>query len=74
MLPKSDTLDTISGAFAIGMIPTGHLDPYGLRRSAIGILSICEKFSFRIDYRELVEFSLSLFEEKIKFNKREVAA
>ena len=69
----ADKLDTISGAFAIGMIPTGNLDPYGLRRSAIGILSICEKFSFRIDYRELVEFSLSLFEEKIKFNKREVA-
>lgn len=68
----ADKLDTICGAFAAGMIPTGNLDPYGLRRSAIGILSIIENLSFRIDFRELIEFSLSAFEEKVKFHKTEV--
>ena len=65
----ADKMDTIAGAFAAGMIPTGSLDPYGLRRGAIGILSIIENAGLRLDIRALTEEALSGLEDKIKFNK-----
>lgn len=34
----ADKLDTIAGMFAIGEIPTGSADPFGLRRQANGII------------------------------------
>ncbi len=40
VLSAADKLDTICGIFAIGMAPTGSADPYALRRSALGVLSI----------------------------------
>lgn len=36
----ADRLDTLVGCFATGQTPTGSADPYGLRRAAIGVLSI----------------------------------
>lgn len=36
----ADKLDGLVGIFAAGEIPTGDKDPYGLRRSALGILRI----------------------------------
>jgi glycyl-tRNA synthetase beta chain len=34
----ADRLDTLVGCFAIGLVPTGAADPYGLRRATLGIL------------------------------------
>lgn len=67
----ADKADTIAGAFAAGMIPTGNLDPYGLRRGAIGILSIIEDAGMRLDLRELTEAALAGLEDKIKFDRAE---
>ncbi len=39
-LAIADRLDTIVGCFAIDQEPTGSADPLGLRRAAIGVLSI----------------------------------
>ncbi|MDP4096975.1 glycine--tRNA ligase subunit beta [Paenibacillus sp. P96] len=36
----ADKLDTITGCFSIGIIPTGSQDPYALRRQAAGIVQI----------------------------------
>jgi len=36
----ADKLDTIAGFFMQNMKPTGSKDPYGLRRAALGILSL----------------------------------
>ncbi|HRA66394.1 MAG TPA: glycine--tRNA ligase subunit beta, partial [Caldilinea sp.] len=35
----ADKLDALSGLFAVKAIPTGSADPFGLRRSALGILN-----------------------------------
>ncbi len=35
-----DRADTLAGAFAAGLAPTGSQDPYGLRRAAQGIVEI----------------------------------
>ncbi|MBD2844441.1 glycine--tRNA ligase subunit beta [Paenibacillus sp. IB182496] len=47
----ADKLDTIAGCFAIGIVPTGSQDPYGLRRQAAGIVQtiITHGFAFRLD-------------------------
>lgn len=34
----ADRLDTLSGIFGIGQIPTGSKDPFALRRASIGVL------------------------------------
>lgn len=36
----ADRLDTLTGIFGIGQLPTGSKDPFTLRRSAIGILRL----------------------------------
>ena len=49
LLPKSiegvcvgiaDRIDSITGCFAAGLIPSGSEDPYGLRRQSVAILSM----------------------------------
>jgi glycyl-tRNA synthetase beta subunit len=32
--------DTLAGLFLIGLVPTGSKDPYGLRRAALGVVSV----------------------------------
>jgi glycyl-tRNA synthetase len=34
----ADRLDSLAGLFAVGLAPTGSTDPYGLRRSALGLV------------------------------------
>jgi glycyl-tRNA synthetase beta chain len=36
----ADKLDSITGAFALGLEPSGSQDPYALRRQAIGVLRL----------------------------------
>ena len=40
LLGLADKLDTVSACFAIGLVPTGSADPYGLRREGMGIVRI----------------------------------
>ncbi|MDA8100825.1 MAG: glycine--tRNA ligase subunit beta [Nitrospiraceae bacterium] len=49
VLPKSpegmavgiaDRIDTITGCFSVGLVPSGSEDPYGLRRQSIAILTM----------------------------------
>lgn len=68
----ADKIDTITGVFAAGMKPTGNLDPYGLRRSAIGLLSIIEDAGYRIELTKLIEISLNKLSSRLSFNKEEV--
>lgn len=37
-LSLADKLDSLAGLFAVGAIPTGSADPYGLRRAALGVV------------------------------------
>ncbi|MCC6457866.1 MAG: glycine--tRNA ligase subunit beta [Caldilineaceae bacterium] len=37
-LSLADKLDSLVGLFAVGAIPTGSADPFGLRRAALGIV------------------------------------
>ncbi|SEA96771.1 glycyl-tRNA synthetase beta chain [Thalassobacillus cyri] len=57
----ADKLDTIVGCFSIGIIPSGSQDPYGLRRSAIGILQMLDKQAWNIRLETLVNTALSMY-------------
>lgn len=40
LVSLADKIDTVTGCFGIGLVPTGSQDPYALRRQALGVLRI----------------------------------
>ena len=60
-LAIAERLDTLSGIFAIGQTPTGDKDPFGLRRSALGILRILIEQHLDLDLRVLIDTSAQQF-------------
>jgi glycyl-tRNA synthetase beta chain len=58
----ADKLDTTVGIFAIGQGPTGSADPYALRRSAIGILTMIIDGGVRLQLDEAISSALAGFE------------
>ncbi len=61
----ADKIDTICGCFGVGLIPTGSADPYALRRSAIGVLTIILDRGYEISIPDLVGQSLGLLGAKL---------
>lgn len=53
-LALTDKIDTLTGFFAIGEIPTGSKDPYALRRAALGVIRLIRENASRQDsFKEL---------------------
>ena len=61
----ADRLDTLSGCFGIGQIPTGTADPFGLRRISLAIIHIVEHFGWTLSLADVVHKSLSLYGDKV---------
>ncbi|MBF6058319.1 glycine--tRNA ligase subunit beta [Thiomicrorhabdus heinhorstiae] len=57
-LAIADKLDTITGIYGIGQVPTGDKDPFALRRAALGMLRIMIEKSLDLDLVELIEAGL----------------
>jgi glycyl-tRNA synthetase beta chain len=53
----ADKLDTLAGIWGIGLVPTGDKDPYGLRRTALGVLRILAEHALPLDCVELLELA-----------------
>ncbi len=60
ILSLADRFDSLCGLFRAGLIPTGSKDPYGLRRAALGIVSITIARNWRTDWRPIVRKAMSL--------------
>jgi glycyl-tRNA synthetase beta chain len=65
-LPKSrtgmavalaDRIDSLVGCFSVGAIPTGSVDPYGLRRAAHGIIRIMMEKEIDLLLDEVIDHS-----------------
>ena len=56
----ADKLDTITGIFGIGQIPTGDKDPFALRRAALGLVRIMIEKQLDLDLYQLIQSSLEL--------------
>ncbi len=71
VLAICDKVDNIVGAFSVNELPTGSRDPYGLRRAAVGIAAIAEKFSFDFDLAPLLTAGHTLYiEQKADVDRR----
>ena len=55
ILSVSDKSDDLLSFFSVGEIPKGGSDPYGLRRSAFGLIRILEDRAWDIDLRDLAK-------------------
>ena len=59
-----DKLDSLVGFFLINEKPTSSKDPFALRRSAISLLRIIIENNLTIKLRELISYSIKLFDEQ----------
>jgi glycyl-tRNA synthetase beta chain len=55
ILAVADKLDSLAGIFSIGKKPSGNRDPFGLRRSALGIVRVLIECDLDIDLKALIE-------------------
>ena len=58
----ADRLDTLVGCFAIGEKPTGNKDAFGLRRQAIGLISIIKGLKISFSLEEMATAALKGYE------------
>ena len=74
VVAAADKLDTICGLFVVGQGPTGSSDPFGLRRSAIGILAMLED-GLAISLGNAIDVALDSYErDGIAFDRAAVRA
>ncbi len=64
LLSLADKADTLAGCFGLGMIPTGAVDPYALRRCALGIARIVLEHKLDLDLRGLFRKARELYGER----------
>ena len=72
VLALADKIETMAGAFAVGLIPSGNEDPYALRRAAIGIISIVEDTGWRLDIKDLFKRALVEVIDKALYPQEEI--
>lgn len=63
-----DKIDTIAGCFSVGLMPTGSQDPYGLRRSSLGIISIILKNKIDISITDIITKSFETYSGKLNID------
>jgi len=63
-LAIADKLDTITGIFAIDQKPTGTRDPFGIRRSALGVVRIIIEKRLELDLLALIRRAAGLLAER----------
>jgi glycyl-tRNA synthetase beta chain len=61
----ADKLETLTGLFGIGQVPTGDKDPFALRRHALGVLRILIEQALPIDLPQLLKFAAETFGARI---------
>lgn len=69
----ADKLETLSGMFGIGQMPTGEKDPFALRRHALGVLRMIIENNLALDLQELIAIAFEI-ETKVAGVKDESAA
>ena len=66
ILSLADRLDSLAGLFRLGLTPTGSKDPYGLRRAALGVVSIAIARNWRTDWSPVVRQAYALYPAELK--------
>ena len=55
LLALADKLDSLVGLVAVGLAPKSTSDPFGLRRSALGVIRILVEADIDVDLRSLIK-------------------
>jgi len=66
VLALAERIDTLVGIFAIGQLPSGSKDPYGLRRAALGVLRILIEKKLDLNLPKVLDYSASLYADKVE--------
>ena len=69
----ADKVDTITGDFCVGFIPSGSQDPYGLRRQAQGVTRIILHKRFTLPLDILIDEALGLLKKSAHFSRKRLA-
>lgn len=67
----ADKIDTITGCFSIGIIPTGSQDPYALRRQAQGIVQMMLEHQLPVSLSDIFGIALSVHEDMRELKRSE---
>ncbi|MEA3485725.1 MAG: glycine--tRNA ligase subunit beta, partial [Candidatus Aerophobetes bacterium] len=70
ILALTDKIDTLTGSFWAGFIPSGSEDPWGLRREAQGIVEIILDREWKIPLTYLIKEGLKLYGKKEEKEKK----
>lgn len=65
ILALADRIDSLSGCFGIGLVPTGTADPFALRRITLAILHIVEDKGYQLSLKEIISKALALYGNKV---------
>jgi glycyl-tRNA synthetase beta chain len=57
----ADKLETLTGLFGIGQVPTGDKDPFALRRHALGVIRVLVELKLQVTLPELVTTAFAAF-------------
>jgi glycyl-tRNA synthetase beta chain len=69
----ADKLETLTGMFGIGQIPTGDKDPFALRRHALGVIRMLAEGNHDLPLGELLALAASAFAAVDGFKPAETA-
>jgi len=62
LVSLADRVDTLAGFFGIGLAPSGSKDPFGLRRTANGVIKILADHALRLPTNCLIEDAASVYQ------------
>ncbi len=65
VLSVAEKLDSLVGIFSAGLIPSGDKDPYGLRRSALGLIRVLVEKKLDLDILRLIDVAVQQLPEKL---------
>jgi len=69
ILSLAEKIDTLSGIFSAGLIPSGDKDPYALRRAALGALRTIIENKLEINLIACLDFALQQFTHEFDVQK-----
>lgn len=75
LLSLADKVDTLRGAFKLGMIPKGSSDPFALRRAAQGVVKILVEGGLSLKVKDLTQGDAQMekfFADRVEYYFREI--
>ncbi|WP_413084416.1 glycine--tRNA ligase subunit beta [Tepidimonas sp.] len=66
VLALADKLETLTGLFGIGQLPSGDKDPYALRRHALGVVRMLIERELPLALPDLLDDAVAAFGERLR--------